>query len=238
MTFPTLGLAAKTSLQNPSHFRPLLVARRSTGDWHLVTAASLHASARLELQRPVTHLSSCIVGANRYVAPVMIETVRCTYPLRPGTLAERALLAEWRRRRFHWNEAVRQQESSNRPTFSKLPRVPNESHHPYARLRGGSQVAPQQTLRMHTQALDHSFKVQGRRRPTATSRRKSLPPLNCTVRGLSIGGGRLILPKNASIPIVYSRGLPSDPTSVRVMVGGVRTASVQPLGRVLRTVKA
>ena len=71
MTFPTLGLAAKTSLQNPSHFRPLLVARRSTGDWHLVTAASLHASARLELPRPVTHLSSCVVGASRYVALVM-----------------------------------------------------------------------------------------------------------------------------------------------------------------------
>jgi putative transposase len=168
----------------------------------------------------------------------MTEMVRYTYPLRPGTLAERALLAEWRRRRFHWNEAVHQQESSNRPTFIKLPRVPNESHHPYARLRVGSQVAPQQTLRMYTQALDHSFKVQGHRRPTATSRRKSLPSLNCTVRGLSIGGGRLILPKNVSIPIVCSRELPSDPTSVRVMARGVRTASVQPFGRVLRTVTA
>ena len=36
----------------------------------------------------------------------MEETVRYSYRLRPGAMAERALLEEWHRCRFLWNEAV------------------------------------------------------------------------------------------------------------------------------------
>ena len=36
----------------------------------------------------------------------MEETVRYSYRLRPGAMVERALLEEWHRCRFLWNEAV------------------------------------------------------------------------------------------------------------------------------------
>ena len=42
---------------------------------------------------------SCILSG-------MEETVRYSYRLRPGAMVERALLEEWHRCRFLWNEAV------------------------------------------------------------------------------------------------------------------------------------
>jgi len=42
------------------------------------------------------------------------EVVRYTYRLRPGARAERALMAEWHRCRWLWNEAVHQQKSGRR----------------------------------------------------------------------------------------------------------------------------
>ena len=50
----------------------------------------------------------------------MDEVVRYSFRLRPGRTAEAALLAEWHRCRFLWNEAVHHQKSGNTPAFSKL----------------------------------------------------------------------------------------------------------------------
>ncbi|MPZ27786.1 MAG: transposase, partial [Micromonosporaceae bacterium] len=50
----------------------------------------------------------------------MEEVVRYTYRLRPGATAERALLSEWHRCRFLWNEAVHQQRTGHKPTRAKL----------------------------------------------------------------------------------------------------------------------
>ncbi|WP_378079307.1 hypothetical protein [Actinoplanes sichuanensis] len=50
----------------------------------------------------------------------MVETVRYTYRLRPGRRARAALLDEWSRCRWLWNEAVHQQRSGRKPTFGKL----------------------------------------------------------------------------------------------------------------------
>ncbi len=83
-------------------------------------------------------------------------------------------------------------------------------------LRDGSQVAQQQTLRTYALALDHSFKVKGRRKPTVKKRHVTLPSLEYTTRGFSIRGGWLILPKDVSIPVVWSRDLPAEPSSVRI----------------------
>ena len=145
----------------------------------------------------------------------MEEIVRYSYRLRPGAQAERALLAEWHRCRFLWNEAVHQQKNGEKPTFAKLSKMLTEARKRTAWLREGSQVAQQQMLRSYGQALDHSFKV-GRGRPTYKSRKKSLPSLEYTTRGFSIRDRRLVLPKGATIPVVWSRELPSEPTSVRV----------------------
>lgn len=144
------------------------------------------------------------------------ETVRYTYRLRPGAQAERALLAEWGRCRWLWNEAVHQHKSGRKPTFAKLGRMLTDARAKMAWLRDGSQVAQQQTLRDYAHNLGHSFTVTGRSRPKLKSRKKSLPSLEYTTRGFSIRDRRLCLPKGVVIPVVWSRELPSVATSVRV----------------------
>jgi putative transposase len=146
----------------------------------------------------------------------MFETVRYTYRLRPGAVAERALLDEWHRCRFLWNEAVHQQKTGRKPTLCRLSKLLTEARGTFAWLRAGSQVAQQQTLRTYAAALDHSYKVTGRRKPTIKARKKTLPSLEYTVRGFSIRDKRLRLPGGVSVPVVWSRELPSEPTSVRV----------------------
>lgn len=145
-----------------------------------------------------------------------METVRYTHRLRPGATAERALLAEWDRCRFLWNESVHMQRAGHKPTFAKLGKMLTEARRVTPWLREGSQVAQQQMLRTYAQSLAHSFTVKGRGRPTFKARKKTLPSLEYTTRGFSINDGRLILPKGVSIPVVWSRELPSPPTSVSV----------------------
>jgi putative transposase len=145
-----------------------------------------------------------------------METVRYTYRLRPGATAERALLAEWDRCRFLWNECVHMQRTGQKPTFAKLGKMLTEARRTTPWLREGSQVAQQQTLRTYTQSLTHSFNVKGRGRPTFKARKKTLASMEYTTNGFSINDGRLILPKGVSIPVVWSRELPSPPTSVNV----------------------
>ncbi|NNH68940.1 transposase [Nocardia uniformis] len=146
----------------------------------------------------------------------MDEVVRYTYRLRPGRTAEAALLAEWHRCRFVWNEAVHQQKSGFKPTFCRLSKLLTaaRAHSPW--LREGSQVAQQQTLRPYAQALDQSFTIKGRGRPTVKPRKTTAPSLEYTQRGFGIRDGRLVLAKGVNIPVVWSRELPSEPTSVRI----------------------
>ncbi|WP_072812017.1 RNA-guided endonuclease InsQ/TnpB family protein [Rhodococcus zopfii] len=144
------------------------------------------------------------------------EVVRYNYRLRPGVIAERALIAEWHRCRFLWNEAVHQQKTGGKPTFAKLSKQLTDTRARSTWLRDGSQVAQQQMLRTYAHALDASFTVKGRGRPRYKSRRKTFPSLEYTRRGFRIRDGRLVLPKGVSIPVVWSRALPSEPTSVRI----------------------
>ena len=144
------------------------------------------------------------------------EVVRYTFRLRPGALAERALVAEWDRCRFLWNEAVHQQKSGARPTFGMLSTLLTEVRSRNTWLREGSQVAQQQTLRTYAQSLAQSFTVKGRGRPTFKARKNTLPTLEFTRRGFQIRDGRLVLPRGVRIPVVWSRELPSEPSSVRV----------------------
>jgi putative transposase len=146
----------------------------------------------------------------------VFETVRYTYRLRPGATAERALLAEWGRCRFLWNEAVHQQKAGNKPTLCKLSKLLTAARGAFAWLRAGSQVAQQQTLRTYAAALNHSYKLKGRGKPTFKARKKTLPSLEYTTRGFSIRDDRLRLPGGVTVPVVWSRRLPSQPSSVRV----------------------
>nr|WP_312037653.1 transposase [Rhodococcus sp. 4CII] len=142
--------------------------------------------------------------------------MRYTFRLRPGAQAERALTEEWHRCRFLWNEAVHQQKSGARPTFGKLSKLLTDARARNAWLREGSQVAQQQTLRTYRRALDQSCTVKGRGRPKFKPRGTSLPSVEFTCRGFRIRDGRLVLPKGISVPVVWSRELPSEPSSVRI----------------------
>ena len=146
----------------------------------------------------------------------MEEVVRYTYRLRPGRTAETALLSEWGKCRWLWNEAVHQYKRRLKPTICKLSKLLTEARGENAWLRDGSQVAQQQMLRTYMTALDNSFKVKGRGRPKLKKAKTELPSLEYTTRGFRIKDGRLRLPNGVSIPVVWSRELPSDPTSVRV----------------------
>ena len=64
-----------------------------------------------------------VYSAVLYTVWVSAETVRYTYRLRPGAVAERALLQEWGRCRWLWNEAVHQQKTGRKPTFCKLSKL-------------------------------------------------------------------------------------------------------------------
>ena len=145
-----------------------------------------------------------------------VETVRYTYRLRPGAQAAAALEAEWHRCRFLWNEAVHQQKSGSRPTFGKLSTMLTAARRGNSWLRQGSQVAQQQMLRTYGAALSRSFTVKGRRRPTFKARKNTLPSLEYTRNGFSVRDNRLVLPKGLAVPVVWSRDLPSEPTSVNV----------------------
>lgn len=145
-----------------------------------------------------------------------VEVVRYTYRLRPGATAERALIDEWHRCRFLWNEAVHQQKSGRKPTRAKLGRLLTDARKRNAWLRDGWQNAQACTLNTYALSLDHSFKVKGRRKPTVKTRKRSLPSLEFTRNGFAVADGRLRLPKGTAIPVVWSRELPSEPTSVRV----------------------
>ncbi|MDJ0416551.1 RNA-guided endonuclease InsQ/TnpB family protein [Rhodococcus opacus] len=146
----------------------------------------------------------------------MGEVVRYNYRLRPGANAEHALESEWHRCRFLWNEAVFQWNSGKSPTLGRLSKLLTEARARNQWLREGSQVAQQQVLRTFGQALESSFKVKNRGRPAYKGRKTALPSLGYTTRGFSIQDGQLVLPKGVKIPVVWSRDLPSEPTSVRV----------------------
>lgn len=146
----------------------------------------------------------------------VFEIVRYTYRLRPGAQAQRALIAEWHRCRWLWNEAVHQQKTGRKPTLCKLSKLLTAARAQNTWLRDGSQVAQQQALRTYTVALEQSYRVKGRGKPAVKRRSRSLPTLEYTTRGFSVRDGRLRLPGGVRIPVVWSRELPSAPSSVRV----------------------
>jgi len=152
------------------------------------------------------------------VAPVdrVVETVRYTYRLRPGKQAQAALEAEWHRCRWLWNEAVHQEKSGTKPTLCRLSKMLTAARARCSWLRAGSQVCQQQTLRTYARALDHSFTVTNRAKPVTKTRKNSRPSLEYTANGFSIKDRHLLLAKGVSIPVVWSRELPSQPKTANV----------------------
>jgi putative transposase len=128
---------------------------------------------------------------------------------------------EWDRSRYVWNQCVARRDAawkagepaiygSSMTTWLTSARADKEW------LRDGSQVVQQQTIRTWDQSLRHSFKVKGRGRPRFKSFKRDLPSLEYTRNGFTIKDRRLNLAKGISIPVVWSRDLPSVPSSCRV----------------------
>lgn len=135
-------------------------------------------------------------------------TVRYNYRIRPGKHAEHVLLDEWHRCRWVWNRAV---ETLNTSGEWVRDTALTEWRAEHDWLKAGSVVAQQQMLRNF-----RAKRAKGKGRRKFKSAKRTRPSLNYTLRGFSIRGGTLNLPGKVTIPVVWSRELPSDPSSVCV----------------------
>jgi putative transposase len=137
-----------------------------------------------------------------------MNLVRYRYRLRPGATAMAALLREWDLCRWVWNQAVaRLNESGEWVRDDTL----TGWRRKYDWLREGSVVVQQQMLRNF-----RAKRAKGNGRRKFKSGQRSLPSLNYTKRGFAVRDGRLCLAGGLSIPLVWSRQLPSEPSSVRI----------------------
>ncbi|WP_395367491.1 RNA-guided endonuclease InsQ/TnpB family protein [Streptomyces sp. YH02] len=187
---------------------------------------------------------------------------RYTYRLRVSSTALAALEGEWARCRWVWNECVAMSRkvhglNKNAPEKltcgpARLDKMLTEARQSMSWLREGASVPQQQVIRdfakSRAKALaDIRAGLPARQRagmPRAKRKREALPTLNYTQRAFRLKGGQLHLAGGIVLTVVWSRALPSDPTSVRVYRDSlghwygsfVVAAEVQPLletGRVI-----
>lgn len=157
-----------------------------------------------------------------------MSRVRYTYRVRVSATAERALLAEWGRCRWVWNQCVaesRQAWKDNRECGpAGLDKMLTGWRAKHDWLREGSSVAQKQTIRdfgkSRAKALkDRKDKLPVRRRaglPQFRKRDQALPTMNYTKQGFTLRDGCLTIAGGVCLRVVWSRELPSAPTSVRV----------------------
>ncbi|MBT2458483.1 RNA-guided endonuclease TnpB family protein [Streptomyces sp. ISL-86] len=159
---------------------------------------------------------------------------RYTYRLRVSSTALIALEGEWARCRWVWNESVamsRRVHRLNKTADEKitcgpaqLDKMLTEARAAMSWLREGASVPQQQIIRdfakSRAKALkDIKAKLPMRQRagmPRIKRKREAAPSLNYTQRGFRIRDGRLHLAGGIVLTVVWSRELPSAPTSVRV----------------------
>lgn len=162
---------------------------------------------------------------------------RYTYRLRMSLTARTALLAEWDRCRWIWNESVAKskqthQWNKNRPKGAEkrtcgpaqLDKMLTEARGRTPWLREGSSVPQQQIIRDFGKSKakaqkDIQQKLPMRQRagmPKYKKKREALPTLNYTRRGFRLKGRYLHLAGGIVVRPVWSRELPAAPSSVRV----------------------
>ncbi|CAM5547664.1 hypothetical protein SALBM311S_08257 [Streptomyces alboniger] len=187
---------------------------------------------------------------------------RYTYRLRLSSTARTALEAEWDRCRWVWNECVAKSRAVHLHNKAagenqtcgpaQLDRMLTEARASTPWLREGSSVVQQQVIRDFGRSRAKAHKDIRERLPMARragmpkwkSKREALLTLNYTKRGFRLKDGLLHLAGGIVAVVVWSRDLPSEPSSVRVYrdslghwyASFVVPAQVQPLpetGRVL-----
>ncbi|MEU6277956.1 transposase [Streptomyces populi] len=156
------------------------------------------------------------------------EYVRFTYRLRVSSTARAALLAEWDRCRWVWNECVARSRKASREEEACGPAMLDKmltgarAMTPW--LADGSSVPQQQIVRDFGRSRTRALKdirdglPVGRRAemPGHKKKHRCDPTLNYTRRGFRLKAGRLHLAGGIVLTVVWSRRLPAEPSSVRV----------------------
>lgn len=131
--------------------------------------------------------------------------LRYNYRARVGSQAERVLVEEWRDVSWLWNQAVTAKKYGYWVSDKDLTFWRNDPE--TAWLKKGSSVVQQQTLRTF-------WASKGKKR--YKSLKKDQPSLQYTRFGFTLKDGVLKLAGGIKISVVWSRELPSVPSSVRV----------------------
>nr|WSY54498.1 transposase [Streptomyces sp. NBC_00886] len=153
---------------------------------------------------------------------------RFTYRLRVSCTARGALLAEWGRCRWVWNECVARSKRAYRDREmcgpARLDKMLTESRRFTPWLAQGASVPQQQVVRDFGTSRAKALKDIKERLPVTQragmpgykKKHESDPSLNYTRRGFRLRDGRLLLAGDISLTVVWSRELPAEPSSVRV----------------------
>ena len=153
---------------------------------------------------------------------------RYTYRLRLSATTERALLKEWDRCRWVWNQCVAESKAAHRAREKCGPAGLDKRltgwRAEHAWLGVGSSVPQQQTIRDFGKSRAKALKDVKDRLPMRQRagmprfKKKTIadPSFNYTLRGFRIRDGRLHLAGGIALTVVWSRDLPSAPSSVRV----------------------
>ncbi|MGH3391167.1 MAG: RNA-guided endonuclease InsQ/TnpB family protein [Actinomadura sp.] len=153
---------------------------------------------------------------------------RYTYRLRVSSTARAALLAEWDRCRWVWNQCVSASRTARQAKencgAARLDKMLTGWRAEHEWLRAGASVPQQQIIRdfatSRAKALkDIKVRLPMRQRagmPRFKKKDLADPTLNYTRRGFRLKDGRLHLAGGVVVTVVWSRGLPAGPSSVRV----------------------
>ncbi|MBK3578171.1 transposase [Streptomyces sp. MBT65] len=153
---------------------------------------------------------------------------RHTYRLRVSTTAQAALLAEWDRCRWIWNECVARSKKAyaedEKCGPARLDKMLTEARASTRWLAEGASVPQQQVIRDFAKSRAKALKdikdrlpiKQRAGMPKHKRKREAPPTLNYTRRGFRLEGGRLHVAGGIALTVVWSRSLPADPSSVRV----------------------
>lgn len=156
--------------------------------------------------------------------------VRYSFRLRPGSTAEARLILEWNCARWVWNQCVEAGNITRQahkegiehesPTFCRISKKLTAWRVEHEWLREGSHVVQQQTVRKWAAANQQAFKQPAKGWPTFKSGKIAHPSLEYTSNGFRLKNGVLRLAGGISIPVVWSRELPSLPKSCVVARDG------------------
>jgi putative transposase len=160
---------------------------------------------------------------------------RYAFRLRVSSTARTALMAEWDRCRWVWNECVAKSKTTHQRNKAhpqdqrtcgpaQLDKMLTEARRTTPWLAEGSSVVQQQAIRdfgksrakAHKDIRDRLPMHRRAGMPKWKKKREARPTLNYTQRGFRLKDGKLYLAAGIVLTVVWSRDLPADPSSVRV----------------------